>query len=98
MADRGAFTANPPNSSTLLPQVIADLKAILLNVDGVRSYAARRTMVDILKAQQTLASYSALHAVRDTLTAQLPSLAGDERLEAEDLVARISEAISPYYR
>ena len=98
VADRGAFTANPPNSSTLLPHVIADLKAILLNVDGVRSYAARRTMVDILKAQQTLASYSALHEVRDTLTAQLPSLAGDERLEAEDLVARISEAISPYYR
>jgi hypothetical protein len=96
-ADRGSFKANPPNSSTLLPLVIADLKAILLNVDGVRSYASRRTMVDILKSQQVLASYSALREVRDTLTAQLPSLSGDERLQVEDLVARISEAVSPYY-
>ncbi len=98
VADRGFFTANPPNSATLLPLVITDIKAILLNTDGVRSYASRRVMVDILKVQQTLASYSALREVQDTLTAQLPTLSGDERLQAEDLVKRISQAVSPYYR
>ncbi|MFP2927314.1 zinc-dependent metalloprotease [Pyxidicoccus sp. 3LG] len=95
---RGTFTANPPNSPELLPLVIADVRAILLNTDGIRSYTARRTMVDILKVQQTLPSYAALREVHDTLTAQLPSLSGDDRLQSEDLLARVSAAISPYYR
>ncbi|WP_164017630.1 zinc-dependent metalloprotease [Pyxidicoccus trucidator] len=98
VADRGFFSANPPATSALLPLVIADVKAILLNADGVRTYGSRRVMVDILKTQQTLASYSALRNAQETLTAQLPALSGDARLEAEDLVARISEAVSPYYR
>ena len=73
-------------------------RGILRNVDGVRSYPARRAMVDILKQFQTLPAYSALREARDTLTAQLPSLTGDERLQAEDLLARISSALPPYYR
>ncbi|MBZ4420837.1 zinc-dependent metalloprotease [Myxococcus sp. RHSTA-1-4] len=97
-ASRGIFTANPPNSPELLPLVIADVRAILLNTDGIRSYTARRTMVDILKAQQTLASYATLREAQDTLTAQLPALSGDERLQSEDLIARISAAVSPYFR
>lgn len=97
-ASRGTFTANPPNSPELLPLVISDVKAILLNTDGVRSYTARRTMVDILKVQQALPSYAALREAQDTLTARLPSLSGDERLQTEDLLARVSAAVSPYYR
>jgi hypothetical protein len=97
VADRGPFTANPPHSSTLLPLVLADVKAILLNEDGVRGYASRRTMVDILKTHQTLASYLTLRQARDTLTAQLPSLGEQERPEAEDILARIHRALSPYY-
>jgi hypothetical protein len=95
---RGNFTANPPNSPELLPLVIADVKAILLNTDGVRSFTARRTMVDILKVQQTLASHAALREAQDTLAAQLPTLSGDARLQTEDLLARITAAVSPYYR
>jgi hypothetical protein len=98
VADRGFFTANPRNSATLLPLVLADVKNILLNSDGVRSYKARRVMVDVLKAQQVQASYALLREVQGTLTAQLPSLSGDERLQTEDLLARISAAVSPYYR
>jgi hypothetical protein len=97
-ASRGTFTANPPNSPELLPLVIADVKAILLNTDGVRSYTARRTMVDILKVHQTLASYAALSEAHDVLAAQLPSLSGAERLQTADLLARVSAAISPYFR
>ncbi|MCP3139714.1 zinc-dependent metalloprotease [Pyxidicoccus xibeiensis] len=95
---RGPFSSNPPGSAALLPLVVADARAILLDEDGLRSYRARRTMVDVLKVQQSLASYAALREAQDVLTAQLPSLSGDVRLQAEDLVARISAAISPYYR
>ncbi|NMO14574.1 hypothetical protein HPC49_13580 [Pyxidicoccus fallax] len=97
-ASRGTFTANPPNSPELLPLVVADVRGILLNVDGVRSFTARRTMVDILKVHQTLASYATLREAQDMLTAQLPSLSGDERLQTEDLLARIDAAVSPYFR
>ncbi|MCP3162763.1 zinc-dependent metalloprotease [Myxococcus qinghaiensis] len=97
-AERGVFSANPSNATALLSAVLTDVQAILLNTDGVRGYAARRTMVDILKAQQTLASYSTLASARDTLTAQLPSLGADDRLQTADLIARITAALSPYYR
>jgi hypothetical protein len=97
-SSRGLFTSNPPNSAALLPLVVADVKAILLNTDGIRGYPSRRAMVDVLKAQQTLAAYSALREARDTLTAQLPSLGEDDRLQTEDLLSRISAALSPYYR
>ncbi|PTL79967.1 zinc-dependent metalloprotease [Vitiosangium sp. GDMCC 1.1324] len=97
-SQRGSFTNNPPNTPALTAKVVTDLKSILLNVDGIRSYASRRTAVDILKTQQSLPAYSALREAKNTLTAQLPTLSGDTLLQTEDLVARISAAISPYYR
>lgn len=97
-SQRGDFVNNPPNTQPLTSYVIADVKGILLNVDGIRSFASRRAMVDILKTHQTLAAYSALREARDTLTAQLPSLSGSALLQTEDLLARINVAISPYYR
>ncbi|WP_205520391.1 hypothetical protein [Pyxidicoccus caerfyrddinensis] len=54
-------------------------------------------MVDILKVQQTLASYAALRGAHDMLRARLLSLGGDERLQTEDLIARIPAAVLPYY-
>jgi hypothetical protein len=97
VSTRGFFTAAPPSTAPLLPLVIADAEAILLNTDEVRSFISRRTMVNILKAQQTLASYAALRRVQDALSAQLPQLSGDARLETEELLARVSAAVSPYY-
>ncbi|NPD22099.1 zinc-dependent metalloprotease [Corallococcus exiguus] len=94
----GIFTANAPTTPQFTAPVMADVRGILLNVDGVRGSAARRAMVDILKQFQTLPAYSALREARDTLTAQLPSLTGEERLQSEDLLARVSSALSPYYR
>ncbi|WP_158625054.1 zinc-dependent metalloprotease [Corallococcus terminator] len=94
---RGTFSANAPTTPQFLATVLTDVRGILLNVDGVRGPASRRTMVDILKQHQTLPAYSALREAHGTLTAQLPSLTGDERLQTEDLLARISSALSPYY-
>ncbi|MFP2928106.1 hypothetical protein ACLESO_23475 [Pyxidicoccus sp. 3LG] len=39
-----------------------------------------------------------LREARDALTASLPSLSGDDRLQTEDLVTRITTALTPYYR
>ena len=95
---RDAFTATPPEDAAVTPAVLADVQGILLNVDGVRSFQARRTMVDILKSMQSLPAYLALRSARATLTAGLDSLSGAERAQAEDLIARIQAAMSPYYK
>ncbi|WP_205525946.1 zinc-dependent metalloprotease [Pyxidicoccus trucidator] len=95
---RDAFTATPGEDAAVTPAVLADIQGILLNVDGVRSFKARRTMVDILKSMQSLPAYLALRDARDTLTAGLGSLSGAERAQAEDLLARVHAALSPYYQ
>lgn len=97
-ADRGNFPANPAPSPALLTPMLADLEALILNTDGVRGYASRRTLVDVLAAQQTLQSYLLLRELRDALTASLPALPEVERAQTEDLVNRIASAVSPYYR
>ncbi|WP_164009375.1 zinc-dependent metalloprotease [Pyxidicoccus trucidator] len=97
-SERGHFSANPRATPELMSLMLPDIKAILLNTDGVRSHEARRTMVDVLKAMQTLGAYAALRELRDALTASLPSLSEPERMQTEDLVARITAALSPYYR
>ncbi|WP_426744542.1 zinc-dependent metalloprotease [Myxococcus faecalis] len=94
---RGRFLPNPPPTPALMAPMLADLRALVLDTDGVRSYASRRTMVDVLKAQQSLGAYRLLRELEGTLTASLPSLSDDDRLETEDLVRRISGALSPYY-
>ncbi|NTX60448.1 zinc-dependent metalloprotease [Myxococcus sp. CA051A] len=96
--DRGSFTSNPALTPALLTPMLADIEAIILNTDGVRGYAARRTLVDVLEAQQSLPAYLLLRELRDTLTLGLPSLPEIDRVQTEDLVSRISAAVSPYYR
>ncbi|AEI65659.1 zinc-dependent metalloprotease [Corallococcus macrosporus] len=96
-SSRGFFTNDPPSSPALLTPMLADIEAIILNTDGVRSHAARRTLVDVLKAQQSLGAYLLLRELRGTLTDSLPSLPLEERVLIEDLVTRISGALSPYY-
>ncbi|WP_342377804.1 zinc-dependent metalloprotease [Myxococcus stipitatus] len=94
---RGNFRGQPPNHAELNQAILADVRGILLNVDGVRGYASRRAMVEILKVHQSAAAYLILREARTQLTAQLPSLSGAALVEAEDLLARIHAASSPYY-
>jgi hypothetical protein len=97
-SDRGGFTANPRPTPELMALMLPDIQAILLNTDGVRSHETRRAMVDVLKVQQTLGAFATLRESRDALTASLPALSGAELMQTEDLVARITAALSPYYR
>ncbi|HLL25556.1 MAG TPA: zinc-dependent metalloprotease [Kofleriaceae bacterium] len=81
----------------ILAAAANDAKGILLNIDGVRSYATRRTIIDALKAAQNLDSFLALSAVRDALAAQLPTLPPLDQAQTRDLIARIDAAIAPYF-
>jgi hypothetical protein len=96
---RGGFTADPPigTDPALQAAIIAELRGNLLNLDGFRSYATRRACVDILKRVQLVAAYRTLIEASQMLTAQLPTLSGDQALLAEDLLNRINRANSPYY-
>ncbi|QSQ11682.1 zinc-dependent metalloprotease [Myxococcus landrumensis] len=78
--------------------LLADVRGILLNVDGVRGFPSRRVMVDVLKAHQTLAAYGVLEEAHAELTARLPTLSGDERLGTKELLSRIELASAPYFR
>lgn len=89
---------------TTPPAAIADrideqVRGVLVNVDGVRSFESRRAMVDLLKARQNA---EALAMLRDARAALVASLAGGGMSATEvsltqDLVARIDRATSPYF-
>ena len=87
----------PITNPNVIAAVANDGKAILLNGDGVRSYATRRIVIDGLKAAQNTESYLALVEARDALNAQVPSLSPTDQALTRDLVARIDAAISPYF-
>ncbi|HEX2568891.1 MAG TPA: zinc-dependent metalloprotease [Polyangia bacterium] len=96
---RGDFTADPPIASDARLQagIVSELRGNLLNTDGFRSYGTRRVCIDVLKRMQVVAAYRTLLEASEALTAQLPSLTGDDALLTEDLIARINRAVSPYY-
>lgn len=94
---RGLFTADPPVDALLTPAILEQLRANLLNVDGVRGYPTRRVVVDVLKKLQRYEAYAILREARDALTAARPGLSGNELLAADDLASRIDRALSPYF-
>jgi hypothetical protein len=60
-AARGRFIAEPNVGDYLLgPALFRELEGVLFNRDGLRSYASRREMVDILK--KILTSTPSYHA------------------------------------
>ncbi|MFP2905664.1 zinc-dependent metalloprotease [Pyxidicoccus sp. 3LFB2] len=95
---RGSFWSDPRPDPALTPAILQQLRAYLLNVDGVRGYPTRRVMVNVLKKLQTYEAYAILREARLTVEAQLPALSGQELLAAEDLAARLQQATSPYFQ
>lgn len=88
----------PPTTPAYTQALFADVRGILLNVDGVRTFPVRRVMVALLKTHQTLAAYGVLQEVHTELTARLPTLSGEERLGTMELLGRIEVASSSYFR
>ncbi|MCP3061435.1 zinc-dependent metalloprotease [Myxococcus sp. K38C18041901] len=94
---RGLLRSDPRPDAVLTPLILAQLRANLLDVDGVRTFATRKVMVRILKQLQTFEAYAILREARLAVEAQLPGLSGRQLLEAEDLAALLRQATSPYF-
>ncbi len=77
-------------------------KGILVNQDGYRTFTARRSMVDVLKAMQTADAFQALREARAVLVSERAGYvtANDTGRVAlvDDLVARLDVACTPYFR
>lgn len=87
----------PAPSWAIAARIDDQLQQVLLNSDGIRSFASRRSVVDILKGRQTTAALETLEAARATIAAGLPALAGAEAAQTRDLLARIDRALAPYF-
>lgn len=95
---RGSSFFNDPRPDPVLtPALLTQLRATLLDVDGVRSYPSRRVVVQVLKKLQTFEAYAILREARLAVEARLPGLSGQELLAAEDLLARLQQATAPYF-
>ena len=70
---------------------------MLVNSDGVRGFASRRAVVDVLKGRQSAEALEMLLAGRATIAAQLPGLVGTDATLTRDLLARIDRATTPYF-
>jgi hypothetical protein len=85
------------------PAVIAYIadqtSRMALNEDGVRTFALRRTAVDVLKKLQTDTAFLALRAVQGGVAAALDggTVPPEDVPLTQDLLARIDAALSPYF-
>jgi len=88
----------PPSDPTVVAAIATDGKNLLINSDGVRSYATRRLVVDALKKAQNDSALVALRSARDAINGTLNQLSATDRPLTEDLLARINQALTPYYQ
>jgi hypothetical protein len=95
---RGVFSGDPTPYNPAFPAIFSQVVGNLQNTDGVRSFATRRTMVDILAHLQMAAAYDALVQSRAQIAAQRASLTGVTAEMTDDLLARIDAATHPYFK
>jgi hypothetical protein len=97
--DWRGYISNDPFYPGVYDLSLAQLRQLVKNADNVRSFESRRTAVDILKKFQTLEAYQGLVEAKGVLQAQVAAgtFAGGDLLKANDLLARIEQAITPYF-
>jgi len=86
----------PPTQAPVLVPAAADLEALLVNGDRLRSFTTRRLAADILKKAQSAVAYLALARAREAIAAQAPP-AGDTAVETRDLLGRIDRYLAAYF-
>jgi hypothetical protein len=98
-ADARGYIINDPDYAAVTALVMQDLRDNLTNVDKIRSFGNRRTMVDILKKMQNDDAYAILTEARASIQAALAlgGMSAQEVRDTNDLLARINRATSPYY-
>ena len=87
----------PAPSWAIAARIDDQLAQVLVNSDGVRGFASRRAVVDVLKGRQSAEALEMLLAGRATIAAQLPGLVGTDATLTRDLLARIDRATTPYF-
>jgi hypothetical protein len=87
----------PPSDPVLLQQLITLLQGNLENSDLIRSFETRRLSVDTLKRLQSLPALSALRASDTSLRDTSAPLSPDQRALLDDLLLRITRALTPYF-
>jgi hypothetical protein len=87
----------PLSDPAVLQQLTTALQGNLENADFIRSFETRRLSVDTLKRLQSLPAYAALRASDASLRDGGSGLPPDERALLDDLLARITRALSPYF-
>ncbi len=95
--DRGDVTKDPTPKGAALAAFTGDLQNTVINSDKIRGWSVRRTAVDVLKKLQVQAAYDSLLAARDALTTSRPTLSVPDSTLTDDLLARIDQAIHPYF-
>jgi uncharacterized protein DUF4953 len=93
----GAIT-DMPSDPGVVAAIAADAKNFLVNADGAHSFATRRMLVDALKKAQNDSAFIALRGARDAINATLNQLDPSTRALTEDLLARVNQALDPYYQ
>lgn len=87
-----------PSDPDALAAIFADAKGFLIDADRIRTFPTRRALVDALYDAQHLSAYLALLEARDAIAATLPGLPATDRALTQDLLARIDQAVSPYFK
>lgn len=90
------FEISDPGALAVL---IEQAGLVLRNGDGVRSFAVRRTAVDVLAALQSDAALVELRSSNEAIAAAADApLSDTDRQLTVDLIARIGAALDPYFR
>ncbi|MFO0579072.1 MAG: zinc-dependent metalloprotease [Polyangia bacterium] len=97
---RGRFTNDPPSEATFNASVLAEVKAMIKNTDGIRTVASRKVAANFLKKKQSVEAFNILREGYAQLTGDLA--AGkfkdpSEEAQAVDLVAYMDKLMAPYF-
>nr|MCU0686971.1 zinc-dependent metalloprotease [Polyangiaceae bacterium] len=97
-ADRRSLDITSPFvNDTFTPEFAADLGSIVVDEADLYGIEARGDAVDVLKRLRAPSALSALEGARAEIAATLPSLEGEAKVLAEDLLKRIARATDPYF-
>jgi hypothetical protein len=96
-SQRGRFTADPAVNDGAGQAMFRELEGVLLNRDGIRTYVARRAMVDILKKVQHATAHRILREAKPLLEASRATVPAHQAFDLDELIARVERALSPYY-
>jgi hypothetical protein len=94
----GAVATNDPTlSGATYVDALDQLSQSLIDTNRVRSFATRRSVVDVLKHLQDVKALEVLNHAHDALTTAIVGMTGDDLANTQDLLNRVTAAAQSYY-